>query len=143
MVRFSDILNKITKKHGAKPSSPRPLNERELVRHDLSGHVNAPKPEPKEPVLRGDPTQEINKGIMEKLFRSVLDTPPEANAALEPMGAKALSVDWKPDVPTAPPKPRKISRPTEIRAFRNHAELLKFASLLINNIEDTLKETAG
>jgi hypothetical protein len=140
LVRFSDILKKIAKNHGAKPSSPKPLDEKEHVRPDLSGHVNAPRPQtdPAPPALRGEPTQEINKGIMEQLFRSVLDTPPEgtpaagAGSSPEASGGRPASASDEP-----------IKRPKEIRRFRNHAELLKFASLLINDIEDAMQDSAG
>ncbi|MHC4598981.1 MAG: hypothetical protein ACYS47_08250 [Planctomycetota bacterium] len=137
MVRFSDILNKISKKHGAKPTSPKPLDENELSRSYLGDKVQIDKGPAGLNI--GEPTEELSRGVMERLFKSVLDTPPEAptlprtDATVPPRASKA-----------AAPKARgkKPAPPDGVRGFRNHAELMKFASLLINDVEDALKAPA-
>jgi hypothetical protein len=138
LVRFSDILGKISKKHGAKPTAHKPLNEKEFKRPDLGVPVRKKAPrEPRPPGFVHEPTQEISKGIMERLFQSVLDTPPEAQgASLPSAGETPASAPAFPSDPLA--KSPRPSAPGEIRKFRNHAELMKFASLLINDIEDAL-----
>jgi len=139
-VRYSDILNRISKKHGAKPSAGKPLSEEEVQKDDLSGKVNLPPPAnapPPGPLQ--EPTQEISRGIMSRLFKNALDAPesPARGGPTFPPLPLAEATDARPkeaEVPlSAPP-------PGEVRGFRNRTELLKFASLLITDIEDALNE---
>jgi hypothetical protein len=132
MVKYSDLLNRLSTKHGAKPSSPKPLKDEPFkkpqlgVKLQIDGAAGALSPG-----FVREPTQEIPRSTMERLFQNVLDTPPSAL------------------VPEAAPSGPSVSgeaaatRPREVQGFRNHAELLKFASVLINDVEDALKASDG
>jgi hypothetical protein len=134
VVKYSDLLNRLSSKHGAKPSSPRPLKEEAFKKPDLGvklqvdGTAGASPPG-----FIKDPTQEITRSTMERLFRTVLDTPADAPPAIDSEPSPLES-----SLAAAIP-----SRPKGVKGFRNHAELLKFASVLINDIEDALKGSAG
>ena len=141
MFRFSDILDRISKKHGGRPTAPKPLSGAEFQRPDLGHEIFPEGVNPAIPGFTQEPTQEINKGIMAKLFKNALhpleDGPPAGPAAYAPsaVGGGIAPAARSPDPIPGPPK--------EIRGFRNHAELLKFASLLINDIEDTMNRGRG
>jgi hypothetical protein len=132
VVRFSDILGKISKKHGAKPSTPKPLGEKEFKRPDLGVRIRREKAPPAPVPFSEEPTQEISKGIMERLFQSVLETPAEASPPASPSPPSPGRAQDRTSSGSLPSAPRAL------RGFRNHAELLKFASILINDVEDAL-----
>jgi hypothetical protein len=135
VVKYSDLLNSLSSKHGAKPSSPRPLKEETFkkptlgVKLQIDGTTGASPPG-----FVRDPTQEITRSTMERLFQTVLDTPADAQSSVETKSSP-------PETPPATAVP--LARPPSAKGFRNHAELLKFASVLINDIEDALKGSAG
>lgn len=143
-MRYSEILNKISKKHGAKPTAPRPIEAGAFERPDLGTHVNLPAvqgPGQGPPGFAQEPTQEISRGIMSKIFQKALSLPEDAATSLPP----SLS----PGGLTPAPRPVRNAgedppaAPREVRLFRNKAELIKFASLLINEIEDRVGGQAG
>jgi hypothetical protein len=134
VVKYSDLLNRLSAKHGAKPSSPRPLKEESFKKPHLGVKLQIDGTKGTSPPgFVKDPTQEITRSTMERLFQTVLDTPADAQS----------SAPMESSPPETPPAAAAPIRPQSAKGFRNHAELLKFASVLINDIEDALKGSAG
>ena len=138
MVDYAKLLDEITKRFGSRPTGPKPRT--------------APPP-----AAAGDePTEDEARELA--AAEAVADDPPEPVRSVKPYdtslrvkaGTQEIDADALADIFT------ESERETEHRPadrgdgkpgrngppFRNHAELLKFASGLIANIEESLKTRA-
>jgi len=135
MVQYSRILVRISKTFGSRLSSPGNGRVEAASAEDALTEPAEPtestestKPAVQDIVRIGHVPDDLDGETLVRLFHETADVKDEPPAPALPDASEALGTE-----PT----------PTQGKPFRNHAELLRFASGIISDIEQSLRRRRG
>ena len=140
MVQYSRILVRISKTFGSRLSSPGNGRVEAASAEDALTEPAEPteptestKPAVQDVVRIGSVPDDLDGETLARIFRDTADVKDELPAPALPAPALQDASEALRTEPT----------PTQDKPFRNHAELLRFASGIISDIEQSLRRRRG